>query len=237
MSAPESFPCRWDWCRESLGSLQELAEHVKYEHLDLTPYVRKEDVSMLRGIEEGKSRSTDTSMHVEHQSSGAFVSLSAINASQMSPAPTPLPPSPGLRIHAVHTLPHSSNSSIAPSNLSITQESSTELPSHLNPAMEPVGSQHSGSQNHATALASSEFFPSEPSQHISDALVGGVHDQEPPTEFWYHKPDTPQTQQFPIPDTSPVQSSFPSQGLLTQAPFHDYPSSYDTQPYYSSPPP
>ncbi|TDL15854.1 hypothetical protein BD410DRAFT_732066, partial [Rickenella mellea] len=54
MAAPLAA-CRWEWCRSSFQSQDELVEHVLHEHIDNVHPVKRKDLGILRRAEEGVS--------------------------------------------------------------------------------------------------------------------------------------------------------------------------------------
>ena len=51
--------CHWDWCRFTTVLHDDLVQHVIKEHVDMAQPVRREDISLLRQVEEGSLESLE----------------------------------------------------------------------------------------------------------------------------------------------------------------------------------
>ncbi|KAI0245144.1 hypothetical protein BJV78DRAFT_1280711 [Lactifluus subvellereus] len=51
--------CRWDWCRFTTASHEHFVQHVISAHIDKAEPVKREDINLIRHVEEGGVLSID----------------------------------------------------------------------------------------------------------------------------------------------------------------------------------
>src|SRR5712672_692497 len=55
MSSQAQHSCHWDWCRFTTPSHDDFVQHVIKVHIDKAETVKREDISLIRHVEQGAS--------------------------------------------------------------------------------------------------------------------------------------------------------------------------------------